>query len=328
MEIVVTGVCGYIGSHVAETLVKKGHSVIGFDNLSTGKAEFIDSEMTFVRGDVRDETSLKTAFSLIKVPSDSGVIHCAGVKFPAESFIEPIKYFEVNSVGTLNVLKAMSYFGVPNLVFSSSCSVYGQTEEFSSVDEKYALNPISPYGSSKKIAEEIILRTGLASGLRTVSLRYFNVAGNSHGKAFDVSPNNLMPNIYRSAISNQTFEIFGLNYKTRDGSCVRDYIHVQDLADVHVTAIERLKSKVLIQPTYNIGSNDGFSVLEIVKAFKQKCFNDFDFTVKGQRVGDPAYIVSNSQAAKTDLGWIPNYGLSEIITSGWHAWKNNNNQIN
>ncbi len=318
-----TGVCGYIGSHVAETLVKKGHSVIGFDNLSTGKAEFIDSEMTFVRGDVRDETSLKTAFSQIKVPSESGVIHCAGVKFPAESFIEPIKYFEVNSVGTLNVIKTMNHFGVPNLVFSSSCSVYGQTEELSSVDEKYTLNPISPYGSSKKIAEELVIQTGLALGIRTVSLRYFNVAGNSHKKAFDVSPNNLMPNIYRSAMSNKIFEIFGLNYKTRDGSCVRDYIHVQDLANVHVTAVERLMSKVLLQPSYNIGSNEGFSVLEIVNEFKLKCFNDFDFTVKSQRVGDPAFIVSNSQAAKTDLGWNPIHGLSEIISSGWQAWQNN-----
>ena len=318
-----TGVCGYIGAHVAEALINKGHSVIGFDNLSTGRPEFIDPEITFVRGDVRNQASLKKAFSRLKAPSVSGVIHCAGVKFPSESFLDPIKYFEINSLGTLNVLKVMDAFKVPNLVFSSSCSVYGQPREPLLVDESTELNPISPYGYSKKIAEEFIEQIKNLLGIKAVSLRYFNVAGNSHNKAFDRSFTNIMPNLYRSATQKNKFEIFGLNYKTEDGSCVRDYIHVQDLANVHVTAIEKLMLNCSLRSAYNLGSNSGFSVLQIVEEFKLKCFTDFEFEVKEQRLGDPAYIVANSQAAKSELDWNPILGLSEIIKSGWQAWQKN-----
>jgi len=320
MTVIVTGVAGYIGSHIATALLAQGAKVIGIDNLSTGKIEFISPEIDFHRGDIRDKDFLTKVFSQIMNPEKSGVIHCAGVKFPEESMQEPTKYFDINTNGTLGLLGVMAKFQINSIVFSSSCSVYGNPTEGIPISEKSNLEPVSPYGHSKLLAERGINVISQYSKLSSVSLRYFNVAGNNHKMAYDSSMRNIMPNIYRSVTSKSIFTVFGNDYPTPDGSCVRDYIHVSDLAEAHITALAKIISGQPLLPAYNLGSSTGYSVFEIVNSFKEFCQPKFDFRVASRRPGDPAQIYADISAANSDLDWRPKFGLKEIIQSGWVAW--------
>ena len=320
MVVIVTGVAGYVGAHVARALLENGHEVWGIDNLSTGKREFLDSRIKFFLGDICDLDFISQVFSKINYPTKCGVVHFAGVKFPEESVVNPSKYFEINTGGTLNLLRAMDLFQIRALVFSSSCSVYGNPSNGKKVSEKLELNPVSPYGHSKLLAEKVISVTSNYSELRAVSLRYFNVAGNSHPFAFDISPRNIFPNMFRAASVGSKFQVYGKDFPTPDGSCIRDYVHIDDLTQAHVTALEKIMFGESLLDAYNIGSGTGFSVIEILETFKREFVPDFRYEFSERREGDPSQIYADISAAEQDLGWVPKNDLIQIIQSGWSAW--------
>ncbi len=320
MEMVVTGAAGYVGSHVCHELLAQGFDVIAVDDLSTGKHAFLDARVRFFHGKVQNEKFLRDVFSQLKDHSGSGVIHCAGLKFAGESVKYPLEYYENNSVAVQVLTKVMAEFSINALVFSSSCSVYGSLKDLTPVSETSELNPVSPYGRSKLFAEKIISDAISSSDLKAVALRYFNVAGNAAGVGFDVSPFNLLPNLYRAISSKSTFKVFGGDYKTPDGSCVRDYVDVSLLAKAHVVALQKLLSGSPLEFAYNLGSGVGASVLEILNAAK----TGIDLNLKSEsasaRAGDPAQILADVSLAERDLDWDHCVSIEEMVISGWKAW--------
>ena len=320
MEMVVTGAAGYVGSHVCHELLAQGFEVIAIDDLSTGKREFLDARVRFFEGKVQDKKFLREVFSQLKNPSRSGVIHCAGLKFAGESVKYPLEYYENNSIAVQVLIKAMAEFSINALVFSSSCSVYGSLKDLKPVSETAELNPVSPYGRSKLFAEKIISDAISSSDLKAVALRYFNVAGNAAGVGFDISPFNLLPNLYRAISSKSTFTVFGDDHKTPDGSCVRDYVDVSLLAKAHVVALQKLLAGSRLEFAYNLGSGIGSSVFEIVNAAKTGIDSNLKSESAAARAGDPAQILANASLAKRDLDWDHPVSIEEMVLSGWNAW--------
>jgi UDP-glucose 4-epimerase len=321
MQIIVTGAAGYIGSHVCQELLSQGFEVLAVDDLSTGRIEFLDSKVSFFQGKVQDEEFLREVFSNINRPEISGVIHCAGSKFAGESVKYPLNYYENNTFAVQVLLKVMLEHKVHSLIFSSSCSVYGSLRKVEPVAEKVNPNPISPYGRSKYFAELVIADVVSASDLSAVSLRYFNVAGNSPGVGYDSSAYNLLPNLYRSLSTNKEFHVFGANHETPDGSCVRDYVDVKLLAGAHRTAMQKLILGERLQPVYNLGSGIGASVLEIVNAAKNEIDKNLKVIISDVRPGDPAIILSDTTLAQRDLGWSHPVTIYEMVISGWNSWQ-------
>jgi UDP-glucose 4-epimerase len=323
MEIIVTGVAGYIGAHIAAQVLQAGHSVIGVDNLSTGQLEFIDPRIHFYQGDVGDSHFLNSVFETIAHPAKTGVIHCAGLKFAGESVKNPLAFYEANSLSVLTLLKSMKLANITKLVFSSSCSVYGQVQTSTPVDEKVELRPISPYGRSKLIAEMMISDSINEGWLNAVSLRYFNVVGNSNVAAYDKSIFNLFPNLYRAIHNKLELPVFGINHDSRDGSCIRDYVHVSDLARAHLVAFNKLSSGLNLEFAYNLGSGVGYSVLEIIQAASQQIESGLKYKIESARNGDPAEIRADVGLAARDLDWSNLMGLDEMLKDGWKAWQKN-----
>lgn len=319
-EVVVTGAGGYVGSHVCHELLSQGYSVIAIDDLSTGKRDFLDSRVKFHEGKVQDSSFLARVFASLSDPDRAGVVHCAGLKFAGESVKYPLEYYENNSVAVQVLIKAMAEFSINALVFSSSCSVYGSLKDLKPVSETAELNPVSPYGRSKLFAEKIISDAMSSSELKAVALRYFNVAGNAAGVGFDVSPFNLLPNLYRAISSKSTFTVFGGDYKTPDGSCVRDYVDVSLLAKSHVVALQKLLSGAPLELAYNLGSGVGASVFEIVHAAKTGIDSNLKSESVSARAGDPAQILADVSLAKRDLDWNHCVSIEEMVISGWNAW--------
>ena len=320
MEIVVTGAAGYVGSHVCHELIAQGFSVIAVDDLSTGRREFLDPRANFFLGRVQDEKFLAGVFSTISNPETAGVIHCAGLKFAGESVKNPLNYYENNTVAVQVLLRAMASFSIKTLVFSSSCSVYGSLKDLKPVAESAELNPVSPYGRSKLFAEKMISDATAASELKAVALRYFNVAGNSKGVGHDVSPFNLLPNLYRAISEKNDFTVFGGEFETPDGSCIRDYVDVSLLAKLHITALKKLLAGDDLEFAYNLGSGEGTSVYQIVKSAQKEISAEMRFITVPARVGDPAQILADISLAKRDLGWSHPVSIREMVLSGWHAW--------
>ena len=321
MEIIVTGVAGYIGAHVAAQLLESGHKVIGIDNLSTGVRDFVDPRISFHEGDVENSHFLDSVFSSVAEPSQAGVIHCAGIKFAGESVKNPIAFYEANSYSVLSLLKSMKRANVTKLVFSSSCSVYGQIQSASPITENTILQPISPYGRSKMFAELMINDSVREGWLNAISLRYFNVVGNDKIKAFDTSSFNLFPNIYRAVESGSDLLVFGDTYDTHDGTCVRDYVHVTDLAAVHLRALNKIMDNVQLEFAYNLGSGIGYTVLEIINSFALLIKKDLKYKIEIAREGDPAEIRADIHHAIRDLDWSGLRGLNEMLEDGWSAWQ-------
>jgi UDP-glucose 4-epimerase len=319
-EVVVTGAGGYVGSHVCHELLSLGYSVIAIDDLSTGKRDFLDSRVRFHEGKVQDLSFLAKVFASLADPVQSGVIHCAGLKFAGESVKYPLEYYENNSVAVQVLVKVMTEFSINALVFSSSCSVYGSLKDLKPVSETSELNPVSPYGRSKLFAEKIISDSMSSSKLKAVALRYFNVAGNAAGVGFDDSPFNLLPNLYRAISSKSTFTVFGGDYGTPDGSCIRDYVDVSLLAKAHIVALQKLLSGESLEFAYNLGSGVGASVLEIVNAAKSGIDANLKWSVADARSGDPAQILANVSLAARDLEWNHRVSIQEMVLSGWNAW--------
>ncbi len=330
MTWLVTGGAGYIGSHIAAALIDAGLEVVVLDDLSTGRAGFVPARAAFVQCDVRNARDVRAALVAHGV---TGVIHAAGMKYAGLSVAEPEYAYGLNVGGTVAVLEAMAAAGVSSLVFSSSCSVYG-TPASDAVDEATPVSPESPYARSKLVAEWAIGDSARARGLggggvgvsgerggplRHVSLRYFNVVGAAAPGVWDSSPHNLFPLVFEALRDGRVPRMHGDDYPTPDGTCIRDYIHVADIAAAHVAAALALEAGRELPAVINLGSGDGTSVRQIMDAVADVTGRAFVPEVGPRRAGDPARIVAGAGLAGEALGWAPRRGLREMVESGWAA---------
>ena len=317
MTWVVTGGAGYIGAHVARCLLESGRDVVVVDDLSSGVATFVPEKARFVRGSITDPAVLDAALVTDGVPAQ-GVVHLAGFKYAGVSVERPLHTYEQNVTGTQVLLGRMVAHGVTRLVFSSSAATYG-SPDVDLVTEATPTRPESPYGESKLIGEWILADQGRATGLRHTALRYFNVVGSATDDLYDTSPHNLFPLVLDALAAGRTPRINGTDYPTPDGTCVRDYLHVADLAASHVAAAQALAAGRPLEPVYNLGSGDGVSVREIMTAVAQATGIAFEPELAPRRPGDPARIVASGELAARDLDWRMRHTLLDMVTSAWSA---------
>ena len=320
MKVIVTGAAGYVGAHVVESLLREGFEVHGIDDFSTGYAKFVNPDIRFSELDICNTDSLVDLSKTMSPAGYVGIVHAAGVKFAGESSKRPGDFYRTNSLGTLNILEFARHLEIENFVFSSSCSVYGTTTVLIPVDENSVLNPVSPYGRSKLYAEKMIEDFSVAHGISTLSLRYFNVAGNSAITSFDSSPHNLFPNLYKSICKSEPFSIYGSNYSTPDGTCIRDYVDVRTLSDAHAKSLEEMIGGKKLPKALNLGSGTGFSVLEIVETARKFLDGGLKHNFSEARIGDPAAILADITLARKHIEWEHTSTLKEILTSGYEAW--------
>jgi len=314
MKVFVTGAAGYIGSVCVEELLKCGHEVCVFDNLSEGHVEAVVAPARLVKGDVVNFQEVMDAVSAFK---PDAVIHFAGKALVGESMTNPYVYYETNLQGGTNLLEAMVRNGCKKIVFSSTCATYGLPEKMP-IDERCAQRPINPYGHSKLLFEQVLKWYEQIFGVTFVALRYFNAAGATVHNGEDRSiETHLIPNVLDAALGKKDqLSIFGDKYSTPDGTCIRDYVHVVDLADAHIKALERSSSGF-----YNLGTGEGFSVLQVIEAARKVTGCQIPAKVMPPRPGDPPRLVASANRAKMDLGWRPQYNkLSYIIETAW-AWR-------
>ncbi|MEP6477807.1 MAG: UDP-glucose 4-epimerase GalE [Rhodoglobus sp.] len=315
MTWLVTGGAGYIGAHVVRSLLDAGMQPVVVDDLSTGFQSFVPAHVPFVFGSILDgDLLLRT----IDDHSVTGVIHVAGFKYAGVSVTRPLHTYEQNVTGTAILLGAMQDRGVDRIVFSSSAAIYG-APDVALVTENTPKDPQSPYGESKLIGEWLLRDQGVATGLRHTSLRYFNVVGSGDPAVYDASPHNLFPLVFAALLDGKTPRINGDDYNTPDGTNVRDYIHVSDLAASHVAAARRLDAGEPLEPAYNLGSGDGVSVREIMTAIADVTGIPFTPEIAPRRGGDPDRIVANGDLAARDLDWTMRHSLREMVQSAWDA---------
>ncbi|MGA1835595.1 UDP-glucose 4-epimerase GalE [Herbiconiux sp. 11R-BC] len=315
MTWLVTGGAGYIGSHVVAALGEAGMPCVVLDDLSSGHESFVPASVPFVRGSILDAALVKQTLAEHEV---TGVIHIAGFKYAGVSVQRPLHTYEQNVTGMAVLLQAMQDAGIDRAVFSSSAAVYG-TPPTDIVTEDTPKNPESPYGESKLIGEWLLRDQGVAAGLRHTSLRYFNVVGSGSVELYDSSPHNLFPLVFDALLAGRTPRINGDDYPTPDGTCVRDYIHVADLALAHVEAARKLDEGSLLLAAYNLGSGDGVSVREIMMAVAAATGIPFEPEITARRPGDPARIVATGELAARDLQWRMRHTLDEMVLSAWNA---------
>jgi len=320
MSWLVTGGAGYIGAHVVRALAAAGIDPVVVDDLSSGHAEFVPAGVPFVQGTILDRDLL---VETMRSHGVEGVIHVAGFKYAGVSVQRPLHTYEQNVEGTRAVLQAMADAGVSRIVFSSSAAVYG-TPDAELVTEDLPKNPASPYGESKLIGEWLLRDQGVATAgsdapLQHTSLRYFNVVGSSDPSVYDTSPHNLFPLVFEALIDGRTPKIFGDDYSTPDGTNVRDYVHVGDIAAAHVVAAQRLSAGLPIEPAYNLGSQNGLSVKQIMDAMARVTGIDFTPEISPRRPGDPDRIVATGELAARDLDWQNRYTVDEMVRTGWEA---------
>jgi UDP-glucose 4-epimerase len=311
----VTGGAGYIGAHVVSALVSRGHQVVVIDDLSTGRAEVIPDGVTLVEGSILDDSALDKALS----DGVDGVIHIAGYKYAGESVDRPLHTYQQNVVGMVRLLEAMERHRVGTILFSSSAAVYGEVD-VEVITEDHPKNPASPYGESKLIGEWLLSDQGVATGLTHSSLRYFNVVGSGLPGVYDTSPYSLMSLVFGAITRGESPKIFGSDYPTRDGTCVRDYIHVQALADAHVVAAEKLLEGTPLLPAYNLGSGVGSSVAEVMAAVAEVTGVTFSPEMVARRPGDPATVVASGGLAARDLDWRMDVPLHDMVDSAWREY--------
>jgi UDP-glucose 4-epimerase len=318
MTWLVTGGAGYIGAHVVRALLDSGLRATVLDDLSSGHREFVPDGVAFVRGSILDGGLVMRALEDHEV---TGVIHVAGFKYAGVSVQRPLHTYEQNVTGTAVLLAAMQERGVDRMVFSSSAAVFGMPD-VELVTEDTPKNPQSPYGESKLIGEWLLRDQGVAVGLRHTSLRYFNVVGSGDPAVHDTSPHNLFPLVFDALVAGLKPQINGDDYPTPDGTNVRDYIHVADLALAHVAAAQRLDAGEPVDAAYNLGSGEGVSVAQIMSAIARITGIDFTPTIAPRRAGDPPRIVSSGESAARDLDWAMRHTLDEMVDSAWKARKN------
>ncbi|MDQ1204666.1 UDP-glucose 4-epimerase GalE [Microbacterium sp. SORGH_AS_0862] len=320
MTWLVTGGAGYIGAHVVRALTAAGLAPVVLDDLSSGHAAFVPEDVPFVRGSILQRDLVEQTLRQYEV---TGVIHVAGYKYAGVSVKRPLHTYEQNVEGTRVVLAAMAAAGVDKLVFSSSAAVYG-TPDVPLVVEDLPKRPASPYGESKLIGEWLIRDQAVATAdedapLRHTSLRYFNVVGSGDPEVYDTSPHNLFPIVFEKLIAGETPQINGDDYDTEDGTNVRDYVHVADIAAAHAVAARRLAAGEPLEAAYNLGSQNGLSVRQIMDAMARVTGIDFTPVVGPRRAGDPDRIVATGELAARDLEWANRYSVDEMVRSGWEA---------
>ncbi|MFZ0160758.1 MAG: UDP-glucose 4-epimerase GalE [Kineosporiaceae bacterium] len=313
MSWLLTGGAGYIGSHVLRAMTEEGLPVVVLDDLSTGDARKVPPHVPLVVGSVLDGTVLRAT---LREHSVTGVVHLAGKKSVVESVAQPLLYYRQNVAGALTLLEAMAAEGVGRLVFSSSAAVYG-TPDGDSVDETGPARPESPYGRTKLVSEWMV-RDAAALGLSCISLRYFNVVGCADPVLADTGGTNLFPLVFRALTAGRRPVVFGDDYLTRDGSCVRDYIHVEDLAEAHVAAARRVASGT-VDETVNIGCGVGHTVFEVLATMAALTGRDTTPSVLPRRPGDPAGMVAATGLAERLLGWTARRDLADMVDSAWRA---------
>lgn len=316
MAILVPGGAGYIGSHNVKTLLEDGREVVVIDNLLTGHRQSVPRDVPFYRGDIRNPPDLDKVFANHRIDS---VLHFAASSLVAESMVKPLDYFNNNVQGMQSLLAAMVRHGVDKIVFSSSAAVYGEAEKMP-IEEDAPLFPTNPYGESKLMMERMMRWTALAHGLRYVILRYFNVAGAWPGGEIgeDHRPeSHLLPLILQTALGNRPhIAIYGEDYPTRDGTCIRDYLDITDLADAHERALNHLE-KGGESLVCNLGNGQGFSVREMIQAVRKVTGRDFSVMHEARRPGDPPMLIASSKKAHDELGWHPQKSLEDMIASAW-----------
>ena len=315
MTWLVTGGAGYIGAHVVRALTEAGLDTVVLDDLSSGHEEFVPESVPFVRGSILDGELVLGTLAKYAV---TGVIHVAGYKYAGVSVQRPLHTYEQNVTGTAVLLAAMASAGVDRIVFSSSAAVYG-TPDVDLVTEDTPKNPQSPYGESKLIGEWLLRDQAIAVGLRHTSLRYFNVVGSGDPSIRDTSPHNLFPLVFDALAAGRTPRINGNDYPTADGTNVRDYIHVSDLALSHVAAAKRLDEGLPVEASYNLGSGDGVSVGQIMATVADVTGIAFAPEIAARRPGDPARIVASGELAARDLDWAMRHSLADMVSSAWDA---------
>ena len=317
MTVLVLGGAGYIGSHAVDKLVERGYDVAVIDNLLTGHKAAVHPAARFYEGDIRDKSFLTNVFEKEDI---KGVIHFAASSLVGESVEKPLKYFNNNVSGTEILLEVMQEFNVLHIVFSSSAATYGEPEE-DPITEKTATHPESPYGETKLMMEKMMRWCDQAYGMKYVALRYFNVAGAKADASIgeDHRPEtHLVPIILQVALGQRDkLMIFGDDYNTPDGSCIRDYVQVEDLIEAHILALEYLlagnESNI-----FNLGSNHGFSVKQMLEASREVTGREIPAEIAPRRAGDPSTLVASSQKARDILGWQPQYSdIKDIIQTAW-----------
>jgi UDP-glucose 4-epimerase len=311
MKIFVTGGAGYIGSVCCDVLLNSGHSVVIFDNLSEGHHRAVDDRAEFIEGDLQDR---QRTMSILRDVRPDAVMHFAANALVGESMENPSKYFRNNVANGINLLDGMIEAGVKRLVFSSTCAIFGPPERVP-IDETLTPRPISPYGESKLAFEKILRWYDELHELKFVSLRYFNAAGASEKFGEDHrTETHLIPNVLKVALGEKPHvEIFGTDYDTPDGTCIRDYIHIVDLAQAHMLALESPRSEF-----YNLGTGGGASVREVIAAARKITQRKIDIVEKPRRPGDPPRLIASSEKIKRELGWKPQFqNLETIIESAW-----------
>ena len=317
MHVLVCGGAGYIGSHMCKHLATAGHRVTVLDNLSTGHRQAVQwGEL--VEADIRIPGQLDRAF---ENSNFDAVMHFSALSLVGESTRSPAEYYENNVLGTWHLLQAMRQAGIKRFIFSSTAAVYG-TPESDNINETHPTRPINPYGHSKLAVEFMLRDYAAAYGLQSASLRYFNAAGASADGEIGEAHNpetHLIPNVLKSALSQgaQELKVFGNDYPTRDGSCIRDYIHVEDLADAHLLALQYLETHPGAE-VFNLGNGTGFSVFEVIAAASDSVGRPLEYRLEGRRAGDPPILVADASKARQILGWTPKLtNIGGIIDSAW-----------
>ncbi len=316
--VLVVGGAGYIGSHMVRKLLDRHLQPVVFDNLSSGQRRFVPKGVKLHKGDMKRPRDLAAAFRAVRPDT---VMHFAGSSLVGESIYQPLKYYENNVSNFVHLLEAAVAFKVKKIIFSSSAAVYGEPSRVP-IKEEDMLRPTNPYGRSKMMMEAMLADTGTAHGISHASLRYFNACGADKaggiGEAHEPETH-LIPNVLHAAQMGAEILVFGNDYKTKDGTCVRDYVHVSDLAEAHLLALEALE-RGLKKGIFNLGSGSGYSVLEVIRTAEKVIGKKIRVKVAPRRPGDPATLVASSSRAAKLLGWKPKLGLEEMIDSAW-AWE-------
>lgn len=325
MSILVLGGAGYIGSHATKKLIENGYEVVVVDNLETGHRAAISKEAKFYQGDIRNIEFLREVFKREKI---HGVMHFAANSLVGESMTNPLKYFNNNVFGTEVLLTTMKEFDVKHIVFSSTAATYGEPKQLP-ITEETETNPTNTYGESKLIMEKMMKWCDKAYGIKYVALRYFNVAGAKESGEIGEDHNpetHLIPLVLQVPLGKrEAITIYGEDYDTEDGTCVRDYIHVEDLVDAHILALQYLE-KNNTSNTFNLGSSNGFSVKEIIEVARKVTGHQIPEILGERRAGDPSKLVASSKKAKEILGWSPSKtNVEKIIEDAWNFHKNNPN---
>ena len=317
MNILVTGGAGYIGSHCTKILLERGENVTVVDNLSTGYKQAVDPRAQFYQVDIKDKDRLK---AILRIENIEAVIHFAAFSLVGESMQKPLKYYDNNVYGTKVLLDAMVEANVKTIVFSSTAAVYGDHKEMP-ITEDFAEVPTNTYGETKLAMEKMMHWADLAHDVKYIALRYFNVAGAYHTGEIGESHNpetHLIPLILQVPLGQRdAISIFGTDYPTKDGTCIRDYIHIEDLIEAHILALKKLTKK-RESNYYNLGSGEGYSVKEMIEAARKVTNHPIPTIETSRRNGDPARLIASSKKASKELGWNPKYNkVEDIIASAW-----------